>query len=130
MTVVDSSVWIEFLAGRQHRETDWLKEQAESSLCIPDLVLLEILQGIRQPATFDRIRDSLLSFTVVETTNQTSCIAAARNYRLLRQRGLTVRSTVDVLIATFCIAEGYSLLHRDRDFDHFERELGLRIIRP
>lgn len=75
------------------------------------------------------MRADLLGFAVAQTVNLDTSIAAARNYRLLRQRGITIKSSVDVLIATFCLANGYALLHHDRDYDYFERELGLRVVK-
>ena len=91
--------------------------------------MFEVLQGVRHPEAFSRVHANLLSFAVARTVNIETSVAAARNYRLLRQRGITIRSSIDVLIATFCLGEEYALLHRDRDYDHFERELGLRVVK-
>jgi predicted nucleic acid-binding protein len=92
------------------------------------LILCEVLQGIRDAGEFRRIRDQLLTFDVFQTGGAESAIAAAANYRTLRQRGYTVRKTIDCWIATFCLLTGNQLLHRDRDFDQFEKELGLAVV--
>jgi predicted nucleic acid-binding protein len=89
----------------------------------------EILQGIQEPRVFRRVRDELLRLQVFATGGTNLAIAAAENYRALRARGHTTRKTIHCLIATFCLEAGHSLLHRDRDFDPFERFLGLRVVR-
>jgi predicted nucleic acid-binding protein len=85
---------------------------------------------VREEATFARVREALSQFEVFETGGVELAVAAARNFRTLRQRGLTVRKTIGCLIATFCLRERHLLLHRDRDYDAFEEELGLRVVRP
>jgi hypothetical protein len=75
------------------------------------------------------VREQLLEFEVFDSGGAELAVAAARNYRLLREQGLTVRTTIDCLIATFCLENGHELLHRDRDFDVFEARLGLRVVR-
>jgi hypothetical protein len=95
-----------------------------------DLILCEVLQGVREEFTFAQVRRELLNFPVFNAGGSHVAIAAARNYRFLRQKGNTVRKTIDCLIATYCIESGGALLHRDRDFDPFEKYLGLRVIHP
>lgn len=93
--------------------------------------MCEVLQGIRDPVAFSEIRDELLSrFHMFGTGGKNPAVAAVQDYRALRERGHTVRKTVDCLIATFCLGMGHELLHRDRDFDAFERMLGLRVVHP
>lgn len=131
MTIVDTTVWIDFFGGIVNPETTWLREQAgRVSPGLTDLILCEVLQGIRDDFTFARVRRELLSLNVFDSGGASIAVAAARNYRALRQRGYTVRKTVDCLIATFCIETGFELLHRDRDFDPFEEHLGLRVLHP
>jgi hypothetical protein len=89
-----------------------------------------VLQGLRNEKTCAEIARQLNAFPVFNTGGQESAIAAARNYRFLRARDATVRKTIDCVIATHCIRHGHSLLHRDRDFDSFERYLGLDVIHP
>jgi predicted nucleic acid-binding protein len=131
MTIVDTTVWIDYLGGRSNPETEWLdRELNRHRFGLTDLILCEILQGIREDTTFKRAQQDLSDFAIFPTGGTDLAVAAAKNYRTLRSRGVTVRKTIDCLIATFCLAEGYSLLHRDRDFDVFEKHLGLRVIHP
>jgi predicted nucleic acid-binding protein len=95
-----------------------------------NLILCEILQVVGDERSFARVMRELQRFEVFETGGTPLAIEAARNFRKLRQRGHTVRKTIDCLIATFCLHYGHSLLHRDRDFDYFEEILGLNVIHP
>lgn len=131
MTIVDTTVWIDYLGGTANPHTEWLdRELNQQALGLTDLILCEILQGIQGDSEFDRIRRELSKFEVFTTGGEDLAVASAKNYRFLRARGCTVRKTIDCLIATFCLNEGHSLLHRDRDFEPFEKHLGLRITRP
>jgi len=131
MVIVDTTVWIDYLRGTENSQILWLEQEfARQRLGLTDLILCEVLQGIRGQVTFAQVRDDLLKFHLFETGGKDLAIAAAQNYQTLRQRGHTVRKTIDCLIATFCLETGHELLHRDRDFDVFERVLGLRVVRP
>jgi predicted nucleic acid-binding protein len=131
MTIVDTTVWIDYLAGTANQHTEWLdRELNRQRLGLTDLILCEVLQGIREESTFARVRKDLAKFEVFDSGGEASAVAAARNYRTLRAQGCTVRKTIDCLIATFCLSGGHSLLHRDRDFDLFEKHLGLRVLHP
>ena len=131
MVIVDTTVWIDYLGGVQNAEADWLdREVNRQRLGLMDLILCEVLQGIRDDASFGRVLRELRRFEVFEAGGARLAIAAARNFRSLRQQGYTVRKTIDCWIATFCIQERHALLHRDRDFDPFESLLGLPVIRP
>lgn len=131
MTIVDSTVWIGYLGGIHTPQTDWLdRELDRQRLGLTDLILCEVLQGIRDDATFKQVRRTLAQFELIETGGEDLAITSAQNYRTLRARGLTVRKTIDCLIATACIAHGHALLHNDRDFDPFEKHLDLRVIHP
>jgi len=130
VTVVDSSVWIDYFNGRQTAETGLLDRLlATERLLISDPVLTEVLQGFRSDLEFYRARRFLEALEFQSMGGYEIAIAAAHNYRNLRARGVTVRKTIDSLIATFCIEQGHMLLHSDRDFDGFERHLGLRVLR-
>jgi len=98
-------------------------------LLIGDLILTEVLQGLRSEVDARRALERFDKFDFRDIGGHEIATAAARNYRLLRGKGVTVRTTIDTLIATFCIAQGHELLHCDRDFDPFEHHLGLRVIR-
>jgi predicted nucleic acid-binding protein len=129
VVIIDTTVWIDYLRGTQNPETRWLdRELQRQRLGLTDLILCEVLQGIREQSAFTRVRADLLKFQVFQTGGSGLAIAAAQNYRELRQRGYTVHKTIDCLIATFCLQARHELLHRDRDFDCFEKVLGLRVL--
>ncbi len=131
MVIVDTSVWIDFFGGIVTRETNWLRRGSGlAGLAITDLILCEALQGIRQDSEFARVQSRLLTLDVFDSGGASLALAAARNYRSLRAKGYTVRTTIDLIIATFCIEGEHELLHRDRDFDPFEQYLGLQVIHP
>jgi predicted nucleic acid-binding protein len=131
LIIVDTTVWVDFFAGRENIESLWLREQmGADTLALTDLILCEVLQGLRNEKAFAEIAGQLNAFPVFNTGGQEAAIAAARNYRSLRARGATVRKTIDCINATHCIRQGHALLHRDRDFDPFERYLGLQVIHP
>ena len=129
MILVDSSVWIGYFRGEITAQTERLDRLlGQEPLAIGDLILLEMLQGFDHARDFDHARNLLTSLFVVELGGQEVAIKAARNFRKLRRLGVTVRKTVDTIIATRCIEDGYELLHCDRDFDAFEIHLGLRVV--
>ena len=129
MVVVDSTVWIDYLNGVSTSQTEWLhRELDRQRLGLLDIILCEVLQGVRDERRFDEVLTELLRFEVFATGGVDLALAAARNYRALRARGRAVRATVDTWIATFCLAGGHALLHNDRDFDHFEHILGLEVV--
>jgi predicted nucleic acid-binding protein len=131
MTIVDTTVWIDYLAGTVNPHTDWLgRELTQQRLGLTDLILCEVLQGIRQSSGFSNVRRVLSNFEVFDSGGAALAISSVQNYRALRARGYTVRKTIDCIIATFCLTQGHSLLHRDHDFDPFENFLGLRVIHP
>ena len=131
MVIVDTTVWIDYLGGTANDQTSWLdRELGRQRLGLTDLILCEVLQGIRGDAAFAQTRRDLSKFRVFDTGGSDLAVAAARNYRFLRRQGYTVRKTIDCLIATFCLEAGHSLLHRDRDFHTFEKQLGLRVVHP
>ena len=131
MVVVDSTVWIDYLQGVSNDETNWLDEAlGRERLGLTDIILCEVLQGVSDDDRAQEVEDLLMKFEIFQMGGVALARDAARNYRKLRARGHTVRKTIDCLIATFCMVEGHSLLHRDRDFDSFERFLGLSVIHP
>ena len=129
MILVDTSVWINYLRGVPARETDKLDSLLGSvPLAIGDLVLTEVLQGCPGQREFDEVRRFLGKMDLVVLGGTDVAVEAARNYRKLRDLGITVRKTIDTIIASRCIYSGYSLLHCDRDFDPFAKHLGLRVV--
>lgn len=131
MIVVDSSVWIDWLRNEDTAETAWLTVHlAKEPLALTDLILFEVLRGVRDGRVLAETERALLPFEVFGTGGEELARQSARHYRLLRSAGLTVRSLTDCLVASFCIREGHTLLHCDRDFDGFEQHLGLTVVRP
>jgi predicted nucleic acid-binding protein len=131
MTIVDTSVWIDFLNQRGTPQTVWLLGGHENEpIGLTSLVLTEALQGIRLESRFQQALTHFRSIPVFNGVSPELAVLSAQNFRTLRSRGVTVRSTIDCLLATFCIVNGYGLLHNDRDFDAFERHLGLDVKHP
>jgi predicted nucleic acid-binding protein len=127
LILVDSSVWIDYFKGRLTPQTETLDGLLNSEpLAIGDLILTEVLQGFSSERDFNKARELLTSLIVVDLGGQEIAIQAAKNFRTLREIGITVRKTIDTVIATRCIESGYDLLHNDRDFDPFVKYLGLR----
>lgn len=128
--LVDSSVWIAYFNGAATPKTDHLDRLLGSgSLVIADLILCEVLQGFREERDFERAREALLRLPILEMSGAELALESAESYRALRAKGITIRSTIDCWIATFCIREGLELLHDDRDFDAFARHLDLQVTR-
>lgn len=129
MILVDSSVWIDYFKGAFTPQTEKLDSLLGSEpLAIGDLILTEVLQGFADERDFNHAWKLLTSLTVVDLAGQEIAIQAARNFRMLRQLGVTVRKTLDSVIATRCIESDYDLLHNDRDFDPFVKHLRLRSV--
>jgi len=97
---------------------------------ITPLILCEILQGLRRDEQVISVRKHLEQFEILDSGSSEIAVSAAGNYRLLRGKGFTIRSTIDCIIATFCIESGHTLLHNDRDFEVFEQHLGLNVVHP
>lgn len=127
MILVDSSVWIDYFRGARTPETDRLDALLDTELLATgDLILAEVLQGFRRDRDFEQARRLLSRLEIVTLGGAEIALQAARNFRALRERGVTPRKTIDTVIATRCIAGGYALLYSDRDFDPFVEHLGLR----
>jgi hypothetical protein len=126
MIVVDSSVWIDYFNGRDIPEVVTLDRLLETELlAVGDLILVEVLQGFRQDQDYQTARRLLNSLTVFEMLGNEMAMKSADNFRTLRKQGITVRKTIDVIIATFCIDRGHELLFSDKDFAPFVEHLGL-----
>lgn len=131
MILVDSSVWIDYFRGTSTRQTDALDILLGSEPIVTgDLILTEVLQGFGTDRDFNQARKLLTSLIVIDLGGQEIAIKAARNFRALRSFGITVRKTIDTVIATRCIENGYRLLYSDKDFDPFVAHLGLHSALP
>ncbi|MCQ4634301.1 PIN domain nuclease [Shinella sp. CPCC 100929] len=128
MILVDSSVWIASFRGASTRETARLKAIADpAEIILGDIVMLEILQGAVSDSNAANIQKRLAMFGVVALLSPEIAVKAAANLRKLRSKGITIRKTADLIIGTYCMEHGHSLLHADRDFNPMAEHLGLRI---
>ena len=131
MILVDSSVWIDYFRGSATPQAERLDALLGSEpIATGDLILTEVLQGFVSDRDFNTARKLMTSLVIVDLAGQNVAIQAARNFRALRSLGVTVRKTIDTLIATRCIVSGLPLLYSDRDFDPFVEYLGLRSALP
>jgi predicted nucleic acid-binding protein len=128
MIVVDSSVWIELLRGNRTPEVEKLLSRGHAEIVVGDMILLELLQGARGEAHANWIERRLRHFTILPMLGERLAVQAARNYRHLRQRGITLRKTMDLIIGTYCIEDRHVLLHNDRDFAPMAEHLGLQVL--
>lgn len=131
MILVDSTVWIDYFTGRASAEADYLDSMlSRDAILVGDIILAEVLQGFRADRDFEQACQVLGAFEQVSLISPELAVQSAMHYRRLRRFGITVRKTIDCLIATYCIAQSVPLLHNDRDYDPFERHLGLRVLHP
>ena len=130
MILVDSSVWIDYFNGVVCAETNRLDQLLVTQPVLTgDIILTEVLQGFSSEFAFRRAQTLLPHLPFEPMLGRQVALQSAANYRRLRRQGITVRKTIDVMIATFCIVNDHALLHRDRDFDPMERWLGLKAVR-
>ncbi|RUO29729.1 VapC toxin family PIN domain ribonuclease [Aliidiomarina sedimenti] len=126
MILVDSSVWIDYFSGNDSAEADFLDRTLGSrAVAIGDLILVEVLQGFRHDRDYKIAKRMLEELTVFEMLGQSMAIKSAENFRKLRKKGITIRKTADVIIASFCIEHNLPLLFSDKDFLPFVKHLGL-----
>lgn len=131
MILVDSSVWIDYFRGSATPQVEKLDSLlGNTPIATGDLMLTEVLQGFISDRDFNQARKLMASLVVVDLVGQTTAIQAARNFRVLRSLGITMRKTIDTIIATYCIENGLPFLYSDRDFDPFVMHLGLRSALP
>ncbi len=126
MILVDTSVWIDYFNGVENKETNMLDTLlVDGTVAIGDIILLEILQGFRSDKDYNRAKKTLGTLDQYEMFGHTMAAKCANNYRSLRKKGITVRKTTDVIIATFCIDNRFPLLFSDKDFIPFVKHLNL-----
>jgi predicted nucleic acid-binding protein len=126
---VDTTVWVDQLRGLGHlRHVQALQTAfGKEPIVVGDLVMMEVLQGTQSEERASMVESLLRNFVVVRMLDDRLAVRAAQNYRHLRSRGITIRKTIDMLIGTYCIEQGYALLHNDRDFEPMQDHLGLRV---
>lgn len=129
MMVVDSSVWIDYFNGKITKQTNLLHSLLGNELIVVgDLILTEVLQGFQNDKDFKKTGELLDSLIFRQMLGKELAVKSAKNYRRLRKKGVTVKKTIDVIIATFCIANNLPLLHSDRDFNPMQKHLNLKVI--
>lgn len=127
MILVDSSVWIDYFSGNDSTEADFLDRiLGNRAVAIGDLILTEVLQGFRHEKDYKVARSLLEELTLFELLGKEMAIKSADNFRKLRKKGITIRKTADVIIASYCIEHNLPLLFSDKDFRPFTEHLGLR----
>ena len=129
MIVVDSSVWIDYFSGKKTPAAEKLDSLlGDTPIAAGDLMLVEVLQGFRTDSDFATARELLMSLTVVNMLNTSIALKSAANFRTLRKKGITVRKTIDTIIATYCIENSFALLYSDKDFQPFRQHLELQCV--
>ena len=128
MILVDSSVWIDYFRSADTPQVALLDSFFGCSpLAVGDLIAAEVLQGVRDEREFKWVKKTLDAFEHIDLAGYDLAVKASENYRSLRAVGVTIRKTIDTLIATRCIEDGLTLLHADRDFLPFSQHLGLKV---
>jgi predicted nucleic acid-binding protein len=128
MIVADTSVWIDYVRGIDAPHTNILDyELLYNRVVTGDIIITEFLQGFREEKDFNEAKKIMENLEYRDFLGKEIAIKAASNFRILRKKGITVRKTIDVIIATFCIENGFELIHNDRDFDPMEEYLGLLV---
>ena len=126
MILVDTSIWIDYFNGIENKETNILDiSLIDGTVAIGDMIVMEILQGFRSDQDYNKAKKSLATLEQYEMFGQSMVIKCADNYRALRKKGITIRKTADVIIASFCIDNKIPLLFSDRDFMPFVKHLNL-----
>jgi len=130
MIVADTSVWIDYVRGVDAPHTNLLDYELDHNRIITgDLIITEFLQGFRSEKDFRAAKEIMESLDYHDFVGKKVALQSAQNFRVLRKKGITVRKAIDVIIATFCIENGFELLHNDRDYDPMEELLGLQVRR-
>ena len=128
MIVADTSVWIDYLNGIEALHTDILdQELLHNRIITGDIIIAELLQGFRDEKDYRKAKEIMDALEYHDFVGKEIAYKSAQNFRKLRKTGITIRKTIDVIIATFCIENNFLLLHNDRDFDVMEQYLGLKI---
>lgn len=131
MLMVDSSVWVDYFNGTITSQTNHLdKILGIEEIVIGDLIFAEVLQGFRLDKDYAAAKKAMYAFPILPLVGTSIALKSADNYRFLRKRGMTIRKTIDCLIATFCIKNALAILHSDSDFDPFEQHLQLKVVHP
>ena len=126
MIMIDSSVWIDYFTGADNKQTEILDATlGQQHVAIGDLILTEVLQGFRHDKDYNTAKSLFAELTLFELVGKEMALKSAQNFRALRKKGITIRKTADVIIASFCIDRNIPLLFSDKDFKPFVKHLGL-----
>ncbi|NLT49943.1 MAG: PIN domain nuclease [Ignavibacteria bacterium] len=129
MILIDSSTIIDFFNGIENRQTSYLNDAlGRENFIIGDIILAEVLQGFRTKNDFIKAKELLSDFPIYNLCGKEIAVKSTKNFRTLREKGITCRKTIDSIIAAFCIENEITLLHNDKDFILFETEFNLRVI--
>ncbi len=129
MILVDTSVWIDYFLGKDNKHTMLLDTALNTErICIGDLIITELIQGFKTKSEISSAPKIISRLEYYDLAGKDIAFKAAENYRKLRQKGITIRKTIDIIIGTFCIENQIKLLHNDRDFDPFVKFLGLKVL--
>ncbi len=129
MILVDSTVWVDYFRSADTPQVALLDSYlGRTRLAVGDLIAAEVLQGVRNARDFKLVKQTFDAFLHVNLVGYDLAVKASQNYRYLRDRGVTIRKTIDTLIATYCIEHDFELLHADRDFVPFAKHLGLKVV--
>lgn len=129
MIMVDSSVWIDYFNGAETPATKKLDSLlGVQPVCTGDLILVEVLQGFRQDQDYQAAKTLLCALPVCAMLGVNMGLKSADNFRKLRKQGITIRKTIDAMIATYCIENNLPLLHSDKDFQPFQQFFGLQVV--
>ncbi|MDH4226251.1 MAG: PIN domain nuclease [Deltaproteobacteria bacterium] len=130
MILVDASVWIDFLNGANSRERRILHRliEEENDISLAEIIVVEVLQGIKDDDSFKKVKDYLLEFPIWKPSGIETYLKAAEIYRICRKNGKTVRKTVDCVIAAICLENDLTLLHKDSDFERISACTGLKVL--
>jgi Predicted nucleic acid-binding protein, contains PIN domain len=130
MIVADTSVWIDYLKGIEAPHTDILdQELLYNRIITGDIIIAEFLQGFKNDKDYHHAKEIIDALEYYDFVGKEIAHKAAQNFRNLRKKGITIRKTIDVIIATFCIENNFQLIHNDKDFDPMEQYLGLKVRR-
>jgi predicted nucleic acid-binding protein len=130
MIVVDTSAWIDYFRGIIVPHTEILDAELQKNMIITgDLIIVELLQGFKTKRAYERAKKLIERLEYRDLAGRAIALKSAENFRLLRSKGVTVRKTIEVIIATFCVENGFQIIHNDRDFDPMEKYLGLSVIK-
>jgi len=130
MIIADTSVWIDYVRGIDAPYTDLLDhELLNNRVATGDIIIVEFLQGFREEKDYRIAKQIMDRLEYYNFLGKEMAVESAENFRRLRKNGITVRKTIDIIIGTFCIVNGFELLHNDRDFDPMEKYLGLKVKR-